>query len=112
MTITATQIDELHEEMQKFGKDNFGQKNGEDFLQIARSFIQSKTGSGQLKAAVALGMLGMLIAQPKEGEPKDDRIERIMGEDNPFKEFLADVFYLGYRLGKIAAEVDKLESTL
>jgi hypothetical protein len=110
MQIEAKQVDDLAEEFTKFEKLNFGAKGGDDFLVLARAFLASETGNVRLKAAVALGLLTTLLARPSDSkETTEQRLKRLMEDDNPFREFVVDVFYLGYRYGKMASEVDKLE---
>ena len=107
--VTADKIDEMKEEMVDFGKRNFGIKNGADFSFIASSLLKAKAFKESCTIASMLGMLApLMVKRQPDGKPSEKDIAALL-EDSPVRDIIADVFYLGYRLGREDAEVASLE---
>jgi hypothetical protein len=112
VTIKSSSIQETYEAMSAFGKANFGVRNGEDFSSIARAFLQTEAAKSLCQTAALMGMLGtLLIPKNPAATPEQQKaqMDKIMSE-SPVRDVIADVFYLGYKIGRRDVEVDRLEA--
>jgi hypothetical protein len=56
-----------------------------------------------------MGVLGTMLMPKKEEMENDKQAIDKFFQDSPMKQSIADVLYIGYRLGKAAAEVEQLQ---
>lgn len=109
--ITKEMIDQKLTETHEFEKQSFGLKYGPDFPQLAQVLAVSEKFESEVLIASMIGMMaGLSMKQDKEeSERTGEELYKIMSRKSPLKEVLAHMLYVGYQLGKQAAEIEKLE---
>ena len=115
MNLTVERLDEVIREVGNFEQTHLGVKYGADFPAIAAILMASEQFTGM---AMALGMMALLgnfdiqqirrkysaLEHPQAIEEVKEVVKR------PQLNALAEMFYIGYRLGKQETEIAALNN--
>ena len=100
--------------MREFETNHFGLKYGADFPQVAELLRQNKNfmSTGMMVSmlsALEMGSIGRELKDKPESE-RGKFTEDLLAKPNTTHSTLAEIFYLGYQLGKQNAEVGALNT--
>lgn len=114
MVLTLDKVESTWKKLADYERDNFGLKFGPDFATIAAVLRQSKQfmSLGGLTTMLAAMEMSSLSQQMKSATSEDERkivAEDLLNKPSSIHNTLAEIFYLGYELGKQNAEVASLE---
>ena len=113
--VTPETIEEIQHQLDEFSKNNFGKKFGDDFPDVAQALLKTQAFKSHLAASVALSILDLATKAPEVAmmnrlSPElGKRAADVLLENSPIKGVLADLFYLGFKVGVAFAEVRSLE---
>lgn len=113
-------INEVHKSMQDYAENHYGMPHGPDFLRFAEEMAKSEEISSDCLVSVMLiGLGGKELAENvKTNLPPDvvlsksdearRRLTEIVSKSTCFQQYI-EIAYLGYLIGRRAAEVENLE---
>jgi hypothetical protein len=113
-TFTVEELEATWRRISEFERDNLGQRFGPDFVEVATLLRQSKQFmmSGAVSVLMAGLQMGELARRTLRGADETKR-KRLAGElmekPNAFHQTLAELFYLGFEMGRHSREVETLE---
>lgn len=106
MKISSEVFDDIARQVSDFEKLNLGIKYGLDFSEFAKVLTESKFFLERVEVVTLMGMMATLLL-PK-GKHDREAMEKVL-QDSPIKSVVAELLYLGYKLGRKDAEIEQLE---
>lgn len=98
---TTENFDSVWKEISEYERDHFGTRFGADYQAVAQAIGASKHFMERGNITAVLAAFG--LKPPAEGDTE------WMQQPRHIHQCLAEIFYLGYRLGKTDAEVELLQ---
>lgn len=114
MSVTKEMFSSIKSEVAKYQEAHFGIKNGSDFPAFAETIADTKEFADLVSNASMLGLLVMLTLSGDKDKPESEAMSKqsmgdILKGKGPMAGQIADVLYIGYRLGVAASETKNLE---
>lgn len=108
---TSELLEQSWSEMSQYERDHFGLKFGDDFGLIAQALRANERFMHIGGIALMLSALELsgLKSEMEKAADKDSCAKRIIEQPNNLHNIMAEVFYLGYRIGKKEGETLNLE---